>query len=109
MPDLAAYSFREKRKNIYFEKQKALKLKDKVINKIINENKEKELKLENERKEKTDKERKNINDITNILLKMKKEKKKPKRNLSLQFIENNNEFVGLNKIISKENIFFEDL
>jgi hypothetical protein len=109
MPDLAAYSFREKRKNIYFEKQKALKLKDKVINKIINENKEKELKLEQERKEKTDKERKNINDITNILLKMKKEKKKPKRNLSLQFIENNNEFVGLNKIISKENIFFEDL
>jgi hypothetical protein len=55
-PELANYSYREKRKTIYLEKQKSLALKNKVMNKIMNEekqktnvlNKEKEIKMHKE-------------------------------------------------------------
>jgi hypothetical protein len=104
-PELASYSFREKRKNIFLEKQKAMSLKNKVIKKIINEDKiekEKEIKITKE------KETKEINSIYEMLNKIKKQKsKKPKKNFSLEYIENNNEFMGLNKIISKNNTFFD--
>jgi hypothetical protein len=104
-PELASYSFREKRKNVFLEKQKSMSLKNKVIKKIINEDKiekEKEIKITKE------KETKEINSIYEMLNKIKKQKsKKPKKNFSLEYIENNNEFMGLNKIISKNNTFFD--
>ena len=101
-PELASYAFREKRKNIYLEKQKALKLKNKVMNKIIIEEKEKEKQILDEKNKQNEK----TKQISNILDKIKKEKKKIRRNLSINYIENNNEFQGLNKIMNKDNTFF---
>lgn len=107
MPELASYAFREKRKNIFLEKQKALDLKNKVIKKIINEEKIKEEKIKEEAKFIKQKEIKQINEISQVLTKIKNKKnKKPKKNFSIEYIENNNEFLGLNKIISKDNTFF---
>ena len=101
-PELASYAYREKRKNIYFEKQKSLKLKNKVMTKIINEEKE------NEKKEivKEDESKKQLQDIAKLLMETKKKKRKIKKNLSIDYMENNNEFIGLNKIINKDNTFF---
>jgi len=101
-PELASYAFREKRKNIYLEKQKALKLKNKVMNKIITEEKEKEKQILDEKNKQNEK----TKEISNILDKIKKEKKKIRRNLSINYIENNNEFQGLNKIMNNDNTFF---
>ena len=101
-PELAGYAFREKRKNIYLEKQKSLKLKNKIMTKIINEEKE------NEKKEilKEENGKKQLEDIAKLLMKTKKKKRKIKKNLSIDYMENNNEFIGLNKIINKDNTFF---
>ena len=100
-PELASYAFREKRKNLFLEKQKALKFKNKVIDKIINEEKIKEEKKIVEEKEK-------VNIFYKTIKQLKKKKnKKPKKNFSIEYMENNNEFTGLNKILSKENTFFD--
>jgi hypothetical protein len=101
-PELASYAFREKRKNIYLEKQKSLKLKNKVMTKIINEEKEtkkqEEIKVENNKKQ--------LNEIAKMMTKTKAKRKKQKKNLSIDYIESNNEFIGLNKIINKNKTFF---
>ena len=100
-PELASYAFREKRKNLFLEKQKALKFKNKVIDKIINEEKIKEEKKIVEEKEK-------VNIFYKTIKQLKKKKnKKPKKNFSIEYMENNNEFTGINKILSKENTFFD--
>lgn len=101
-PELASYAFREKRKNIYLEKQKALKLKSKVMNKILTEEKEKEKQILDEKNKQDEK----TKQISVILNKIKKEKNKIRKNLSINYIENNNEFQGLNKIMNKDNTFF---
>ena len=102
--ELAHYSYKEKRKNIYLEKQKALSFKKKVLDKINNIEKQKE----NEISEIKNKEIEEVKNISKILTEIKKKgkKKKQKKNLSLEYIENNNEFIGLNKIINKDNKTF---
>ena len=100
--ELAKYSFKEKRKTIYLEKQKSLSLKKKVLNKINSMEKEKEAsEIENKNKQKEE-----IKGIAKMLNKMKKKKRKIKNNFSLEYIENNNEFIGLNKIINKDKPYF---
>ena len=100
--ELAKYSFKEKRKTIYLEKQKSLSLKKKVLNKINSIEKEKEAnEIENKNKQKEE-----IKGIAKMLNKMKKKKRKIKNNFSLEYIENNNEFIGLNKIINKDKPYF---
>lgn len=103
IPELASYSYREKRKNIYLEKQKSLMLKNKVIKNLILEEKEKEKILEEENKNKEEKDK---NRVMTFVKKIEKLKKNNKKNLSLNYIENNNEFSGLKKIlINKKNTF----
>jgi hypothetical protein len=100
--ELAKYSFKEKRKTIYLEKQKSLSLKKKVLNKINSIEKEKEAnEIENKNKQKEE-----IKGIAKMLNKMKKKKRKIKNNFSLEYIENNNEFIGLNKILNKDKPYF---
>lgn len=102
--ELSKYAFSEKRKNIYLEKQKALSLKKRVLDKINTIEKQKEIEIiENKNKETEE-----VKNIAKLLTEIKKKtkKRKPKKNLSIEYIENNNEFIGLNKIINKDNTFF---
>jgi hypothetical protein len=108
MPDLANYAFREKRKNIFLEKEKAMSLKKKVMQKILNEEKVKKEEEKKEEEEKHQEDKKQLNEISKILIKIKdKKNKKIKKGFSIEYMENNNEFMGLNKIVSKNNTFFD--
>lgn len=104
-PELASYAYREKRRNVFLEKKKSLALKEKVIKKIYNEENEK---LKNKTKEIENIKEKQNEEIKKIftMLETSKKKKKVRKNISLDYIENNNEFNGLKEILNSKNQYF---